>query len=181
MNELNTKLQKRGQYAHEMFAQTKAFQGKLKLLKCQTKRHNLTHFTTVHELCADNELSGKDTEYAAELQKLTDEFERRFCDFQKQDLAMRIFATPISVDVDDVPPALQMELIELQSSDALRKKFGELGLKEFYPHIKHDCPNLKMYATKNGSLRINVYLRTVLFESELHEISFSNTDSRYQS
>jgi len=92
------------------------------LWKRQFEGRDLAYFTTLHELCADNELSGKDTECAAELQKLIDEFERRFCDFKKQDLAMRIFATPISVDVDDVPPALQMELIELQSSDALHKK-----------------------------------------------------------
>jgi len=71
---------------------------------------------------------------------------------------MRIFATPISVDVDDVPPALQMELIELQSSDALCTKFGELGLKEFYRHIKDDCPNLKMYAAKKMALFGSTYI-----------------------
>jgi len=59
-----------------------------------------------------------------------------------------MFATPFSVDVDDVPPSLQMELIELQSSDALHTKFGELGFKEFYRHIKDDCSNIKMYSAK---------------------------------
>jgi len=62
----------------------KAFQGKLKLRKRQIERRNLMHFTTLHELCADNELSAKETEYAAELQKLIDEFERRLCDFKKR-------------------------------------------------------------------------------------------------
>jgi len=57
-----------------MFAHMKAFLGKLKLWKRQIERRDLTHFTTVHELCADNELSGKETEYAAELQKLADKF-----------------------------------------------------------------------------------------------------------
>lgn len=47
VNELNTKLQGKGVFAHEMYQEIKAFQMKLKLFAKQVKEQNFVHFPTL--------------------------------------------------------------------------------------------------------------------------------------
>ena len=44
----------------------------------------------------------------------------RFHDLRKHSLAIELFASPFSVDVETIPEDIQMEIIELQCNNELR-------------------------------------------------------------
>ena len=51
---------------------------------------------------------------------------------KKQKEKFHLFALPFSVDVNSAPHELQMEIIELQSSDTLKAKFDSVRISNFY-------------------------------------------------
>ena len=51
---------------------------------------------------------------------------------KKQKDKFDLFAMPFSVDVNSAPHELQMEIIELQSSDMLKAKFDSVPIANFY-------------------------------------------------
>jgi hypothetical protein len=51
----------------------------------------------------------------------TKSVQRQICDFEKVSGKLKIFANPFSCDIDDVPSNLQMNVIDLQSNDTLKK------------------------------------------------------------
>ena len=73
LNDLNTKLQRNGQFASEMCGHIKAFQCKLRLWQSQMQEGDLSHFQTLSSrnsgICRD-----KKTNYADQLQNLMNEF-----------------------------------------------------------------------------------------------------------
>ncbi|KAF7253996.1 G patch domain-containing protein 2 [Varanus komodoensis] len=50
----------------------------------------------------------------------------RFADFKTHRATFQIFADPFSFDVEDAPPVLQMELIDLQCNSKFKAKFREI-------------------------------------------------------
>ena len=63
---------------------------------------------------------------------------------KKQKDKFDLFALPFSVDVNSAPHELQMEIIELQSSDMLKAKFDSVPIANFYKEYvpKSTYPNL---------------------------------------
>jgi hypothetical protein len=43
-----------------------------------------------------------------------------------------LFQNPFAVDINEVPPQMQMEAIELRSNDSLKDAFSEGNLWQFY-------------------------------------------------
>lgn len=71
---------------------------------------------------------------------LQEEFSERFHDLRKHSLAIELFASPFSVDVETIPEDMQMEIIELQCNNELRNKYGDSSVYQFYNKkhfIKH--------------------------------------------
>ena len=56
---------------------------------------------------------------------LQEEFSMRFHDLRKHSLAIELFASPFSVDVEIISEDIQMEIIELQCNNELRNKYGD--------------------------------------------------------
>ena len=64
MNELNTRLQRKAQYASEMYGHIKSFMNKLRLWHVHIQNANLSHFPTLKEMDMRPE---KKTEFADNL------------------------------------------------------------------------------------------------------------------
>ena len=72
MNELNTRLQGKGTFAHEMYSTVKAFKVKLKLFSRQLSQNITTHFPTLETMAPQmmstqkytNTTSALDNEFA---------------------------------------------------------------------------------------------------------------------
>ena len=75
-----------------------------------------------------SQLSGE--KYVDAIMRLQEEFDHRFADFKTHRATFQIFADPFSFDVQDAPPVLQMELIDLQCNSVLKAKFREVSGKE---------------------------------------------------
>ena len=127
LNELNSRLQRKGQLINCMFDHVKAFQVKLSLWENQINNKNFTHFPILLN-CKD-----KNTQkYAKFISELREEFENRFHDFKENASSFEIFSRPFSIKPDDVPENLQMELVDFQCESNLKDKFNSSLLIDFY-------------------------------------------------
>ena len=124
---INLKLQQRGQLIHVLLRYVKALQAKIKLFEQQLGNKDLSHFPVMaHVVC--NEYAPNSVKCISELQNTLND---RFHDFHLQH--QNIFVTQsFSVEAENAPAELQMELIDLQCNDAIKKKFDEIPVQEFY-------------------------------------------------
>ena len=83
----------------------------------------------------------------------------RFSDPDARATEIRIFQNPFDCVIDEVPPELQKELIDLQSSDMLKDKYKEGILIEFYKCLPSDqYVHLKDFARGFTSISGTTYL-----------------------
>ncbi|KAM9391450.1 general transcription factor II-I repeat domain-containing protein 2-like [Pholidichthys leucotaenia] len=130
LNVLNKNLQGQGQLVNAAYDKVRAFSTKLVLWKAQLSQTNLCHFPARKALMdAGTPFSGE--KYADAIVKLQVEFDHRFADFKTHRANFQIFADPFSFDVQDAPPVLQMELIDLQCNSELKARFRELFTMNF--------------------------------------------------
>lgn len=157
MNHLNTRLQRKGQYANEMYGHIKAFLNKLRLWKAHIQKGDLSHFQTLRDTGMRPE---KNTEFADQLQKLLNEFLDRFKDFKSHEHLFEIFSSPFHTDVDKAPADIQMELIDLQERGDLKAKYVEMNLGDFYrKHLDQDkFPHLRKFMASKMALFGSTYV-----------------------
>lgn len=146
LNELNTKLQGKDQFVHDMYTNVKAFKSKLALFSRQILNKLFTHFPALATL---KEAGAKVKKYSESLDILHVEFCRRFSDFDKIDKSLQLVACPLSQDPETAPEELQLELIDLQSDPVLKEKFNSLKLNDFYASLNEAAfPRLRRTAQK---------------------------------
>ena len=129
INELNTRLQRKAQYASEIYGHIKGFINKLRLWHTYIQNANLSHFPTLKEMGMHPE---KKTDFANQLEKLFNEFSARFKDFKSHGYLLEIFSSPSHTDIDKAPTDIQMEVIDLQESNDLKANCVEMILGDFY-------------------------------------------------
>ncbi|XP_069792252.1 LOW QUALITY PROTEIN: general transcription factor II-I repeat domain-containing protein 2-like [Narcine bancroftii] len=128
LNVLNKKLQGQGQLVSAAYDNVRAFSAKLVLWKAQLSQTNLCHFPACKALMdSGTPFSGE--KYVDVILKLQEEFDHRFVDFKMHRATFQIFVDPFSFDVQDAPPLLQVELIDLQCNSELKTKFREVSGK----------------------------------------------------
>ncbi|KAK2816816.1 hypothetical protein Q5P01_025007 [Channa striata] len=143
LNALNVNLQGQEAAVSQLYAHIKAFGIKLQLFQ--------RHFFP-----KDN-ISAQMMSYATAIASLSMEFNKRFRDFAV--IEKDIFSSPFSVDSDDAPPQLQLELIELQCDDEQHGKHQQLSLVDFYGQLdKGTFPEMRTFAKKMLSLFGSTYL-----------------------
>ena len=118
MNELNTRLQQKAQYASEMYGHIKCFVNKLRLWHAHIQNANISHFPTLKEMGMRSE---KKTEFAGQL-KLFKEFSACFKAFKSHANLFEIFSSPFHTDIDKAPTDILTKLIDLQERTDLKAK-----------------------------------------------------------
>ena len=161
VNEINSRLQRKGQLIHSIFDRVNAFAMKLILWEKQIKNKNFVHFPTLQSRKVQNT-----QKYAILIAELKDDFDRRFTDFKKSAMRFNMFSCPFSVKIEEVPENLQMEFIYFQSSPDLKEKFNNFLLLDFY----------KTYVSKEKYQRIHrlaVFITSLFGSTYLCEQVFS--------
>ena len=90
---------------------------KLNLWEQQLRTGNFSHFPTLGELNPGN---------TAKFVTCIAELKTRFS---------KLFTVPFSADIETLPDKFQMELIDLQCSDALREAYNKQNLLLFYKNL----------------------------------------------
>eukprot|EP00066_Takifugu_rubripes_P007068 XP_003972313.1 PREDICTED: reticulon-3-like [Takifugu rubripes] len=108
--------------------------------------------------------------YVDVILKLQEEFEHRFADFKTHRARFQMFADPFSFDVQDAPPVLQMELIDLQCNSELKAKFREVSgkadkLGQFLRELTPSFPELSRMFKRTVCLFGSTYLCEKLFST----------------
>ena len=164
LNDLNLKLQGRGHIICDMYSEVKAFKNKLTLWETQMRQKNLCHFpccqTMKEQVAASVFPSALFTE---KLGILAADFKRRFADFDNKKSSFELLSNPFAVDVESAPANLQMELIELQCNDALKKKYDDVGAAQFVRFIPITMPQLRSQVAQTLSMFGSTYLCEQLF------------------
>lgn len=169
LNVLNKKLQGQGQLVSAAYDNVRAFSTKLVLWKAQLSQTNLCHFPACKALAdAGTPFSGE--KYVDVILKLQEEFDHRFADFKTHRATFQIFADPFSFDVQDAPPVLQMELIDLQCNSELKAKFREVSgkadkLGQFLRELTPSFPELSRMFKRTMCLFGSTYLCEKLFST----------------
>ncbi|GBN87573.1 General transcription factor II-I repeat domain-containing protein 2A [Araneus ventricosus] len=127
MNNLNVKMQGKNQFIDDIWAHLKAFKLKLNLFSGQLAKNDLMVLeasSRSNSIPSVNEEKLKN--YEDGLKKLHFECERRFQDFSAIQTELDIFTMPFNVNCEAVRSDLQLELIELQSSQAVVFKYAKV-------------------------------------------------------
>ncbi|KAJ8259903.1 hypothetical protein GJAV_G00174760 [Gymnothorax javanicus] len=173
MNELNTKLQGKGFFVHEMHSLVKAFMRKLQFLSSQPESNTLMHMQTLKEVTPSADHLRR---YSSMLVALHGEFSRRFEDLRTIEDEMHMISSPFTCSVDNAPSDVQLELIDLQSDAILAELFKSGSLLDFYSSLKEEnFPNMRRHAQKI----LVLFGSTYICEQTFSVMKF--TKSRYRS
>ena len=127
-SELNSKLQGKGLFAHQMYSLVKALKGKLLILTRQVEANNLTHIPTLIVCSLSDDQREKHTSL---LRALNSEFSCRFEDFKVLENDMLLVSSPFTFNVDNAPTDLQLEPINIQSDAVTGELFKTMSLMRF--------------------------------------------------
>ncbi|CAI9725739.1 transcription factor II-I repeat domain-containing 2-like [Octopus vulgaris] len=156
LNELNTKLQVKGIFAHELYLEVKAFQWKLGLFTKQLNEQKFIHFPLLKTQSVTQESSDK---YSSQLMALQKEFIRRFADFKAVEGLFDLLNSPLACDIETTTEELQIELIHLQADNSLKMMFESKPLVEFYASLhSKKFQDLKKFARKMFVLFASTYI-----------------------
>lgn len=176
MNDFNLKLQGKDVLICDVYTLVKAFRQKLILFETQISKNCFIHFSTCDKYNKESKTQFP-VDFAQKIiSELKIQFKQRFSDLDVKSEEINIFQNPFSCDIEKLPPTLQMEMIDLQSNDALKIKHREETLVDFYkflPDIQY--PNLKKFAMEY----ISVFSTTYLCEQTFSKMKYIK--SKYRS
>ena len=81
-----------------------------------------------------------------------------------------MFSSPFDVNVEQAPEEFQMELIELQRNDDLKRDMKDYSLLEFYKRLPEESfPKIEDLARKkNVTIWEYLYLRATVHQNKAH-------------
>ena len=133
LNAQNTSLQGQNAVVSDLYSHMKACGTKLQLFRSHLSQTqpNTTHFPALHEIMTSfpqNNISARMRRCAADISSLAQEFQQSFRDFAVIEKEITLFSSSFSVDPDDAPDRLQLEVIELQCDAQCRSQHQQLRL-----------------------------------------------------
>ena len=128
LNELNISFQRKKAVVSELSSHIKAFKTKLQLFQRHLSQTEscTTHFPALQDVIIGS-VCVRTKKYAEALIPLISEFNDRFRDFAVIEKEV-LFTSPFSVDPDETPENLQLELIELLCDNKCRSRLQYLSL-----------------------------------------------------
>jgi hypothetical protein len=138
LNDFNLRLQGETSLICDLYSKVKAFRQKLTLFETQLARSCLTHFSSCDKYSQVAATPFPSVFAQDIISALKQQFRERFSDLDACSSKIRIFENPFDCVIEDLPPELQMEVIDLQSNDILKDKFKEGNLIEFYKFLPSD-------------------------------------------
>ena len=124
LNELNISLQGKDNLIVNTFNHIRAFQKKLLLFESLWKINNAHHFPMLKEFKKSK--CNNYIKYVEEIRKLVDAFESPFnnLELKKENTKFfEIYSSPFHVEIESVPEYLQMDLIDIQCNNELKRMF----------------------------------------------------------
>lgn len=164
LNVLKASLQGPDAVISQLYLHIKAFGTKLQLLKrhlSQTKTYT-AHFSVLQEIMTrfpQSNVSAQTRRYTSDILPVAEEFRQRFqdCPAIKKDIAF--LSSPFSVDTDDVPDQLQLELIELRCDAESCNQHQQVSLANFCRQLDKDMfREIQAFARKMLSSFGSMYL-----------------------
>ena len=116
LNDLNIKLQGKEKLIFDLLAAVNGFNSKLKLFKSQLLKGILVNFPICQQRILQERHLDAGMKYAEQINLLIDEFNNRLTLSIEEKLHLQIIENPFSVDPEETPSHLQMEIIDLQAS-----------------------------------------------------------------
>ena len=141
-----------------MYLEVKAFKSKLKLFAKQLNEQNFVHFPLLKTRAVTQALSDS---YSSQLMALKEEFLRSFADFKAIGGQFDLLSSPFACDIETAKEELQMELIDLQADNSLKRMFESKPLVEFYSSLHSE----KFQNLKNLQESCLCYLHQLTFVS----------------
>ena len=143
----------------DLHAVVNAFKLKLRLFKSQLSKEMLTHFPICLKHILPERHLAVGIKYAEQIKLLIEEFDNRLTLSSEEKLHLKIIENPFSIDPEEAPSHLQMELIELQASSVYKSKHGESSLQDFCKCLnKAGFKNLLNLAEQMFSLFGSAYI-----------------------
>ncbi|CAM5151831.1 unnamed protein product [Natator depressus] len=159
LNDLNIQLQGKNHLIFQMCAAVKAFKMKLKLFRSQLSKGEICHFPTCAQRIAQHKHAELEEKYTKHINLLIEEFDRRLTLSKEDDVQLKLIEDPFSVDPEEVPLDLQLEVIELQCLAVYRNKHRESSLRDFYKSLDNEkYKNLIEVALKTFSIFGSTYI-----------------------
>ena len=157
LNELNIRLQGKGKIVSDVFTAVKSFESKLSLLHTQAQIRCLDNLPCCRQLPLEH--FQRDLAVST-LSTLRSHFSGRFSDFRKINADMKLFQNPFSIQAEDAPPHVQMELIDLQSDDNFSSLHSTLDIASFYSRLAstNQFPNITAHASKMLAIFASTYI-----------------------
>ncbi|KYQ55832.1 General transcription factor II-I repeat domain-containing protein 2B [Trachymyrmex zeteki] len=173
LNNLNLKLQKTDQTISQLVSHIDSFKRKLKLFKNQIE-NNIFHFYPSCQIIFEEH--GTNCNFQKHLfliESLINQFDKRFKDFDILRKDLILFENPLTAQIEEQSPDLQIELCDLQCDLSLKNR-SEKGVNFFKILNASDYPSLR-----NCGLRIfSMFGSTYLCECSFSKMKLIKNDKR---
>lgn len=174
LNDLSKKLMGKNQFVNQMANAVSAFKLKLQLFSKQLSCQNFINFPYLMKL--KEKVPDKPLDYSEQINKLLSSFEKRFTDFESHTVKLKLFGDPFSVPVQEAPENVQMELIDLQTSDLCKSRFRDLDILDFYKTLPDEFLHLK----DNASICATMFGSTYICEQTFSLMNLNKSKLRNQ-
>ncbi|XP_033606233.1 general transcription factor II-I repeat domain-containing protein 2 isoform X2 [Cryptotermes secundus] len=174
-NGFNLKLRGKTVLICEIYTAVKLFRRQLALIESQIMSSCFVHFPCCQTVKEEVD-SPFPHEFAGDIfSELKKQFQQRFSDLDASAEDISRFENPFNCTIEELPPNLQLEVINLQCDNMLKGKFQENNLTEFYKCLPSDeYGELRSYARG----LISVFGSTYLCEKTFSKMKYVKSQYR---
>ena len=116
----------------------KAFKIKLRVFRSQLLKGEMIYFPTYAQHIPQCQHLEQGEKFAQQIEILTQEFDRRLTFSQDENLQFKLVEDAFSMDPEEVPIQMQLEIMELQASSVCKTIHRESSLLDFYRGLNSD-------------------------------------------